>query len=604
MTMNQSVSLKQILDNLSPDEMDNEDDVAYLFNNLNPSTYRDALIFTKSHLKLKYFRQTFQFGENNNDNQIKKIIDAFLKLDVSGFASLLEDGFDPMITNIYHNTIVHLLCMWGIITYDILKLFLAHPKYNPFSKNILQHTMLNILCQNATISDNLKCDIVTIIYEQYNIKKNDYCIFRHACENNNLKLIKLLLNHVKNNDYDVDYSKYLDCAFKSFNVDLLSTLFNDHKITSNQIRYELKYLQRCSLMDDDKTPDDRKKFIEFIFDNPRIEITNETYNLFLINAIIKGHEEIVSILLSYKTFSIDFSYESDIVFPSNILNILKILIRDDRFQIDFAPSIKTDNNRTLYHCLFISDTSEFTNLREINQYFLHELKYNPFDKDIFGATSLHYICRNGLYDIFMDIYEMYPNIDLNMSDNDGSTLLHYACSPSLFDSDRELKPVTSSRIQLINFLISHPSINLSKVDSHRKNIYHIACESPRIEILKLLFETCENQLLLNAINNEGLTPFTTIFTTIKHYNLEMDDFISCVKYLLTLTKIDFLKYEYDENSSLYHICAYYMYLPKSKGERLIQLIKYMIDNIDGIDIPNPNEAYRDVINETLLLYKK
>lgn len=599
--------------------------MTYLSNLINPTSYRAIIILIKSHSNRNIADHLFRFNyvrdniDNNIDDDItNKIINAFLSLNVDDFVHLLENGYNISGKNNEDNTIIHQLCLWGIITFDIFKLFSTHPNFDPnINSNLREHkTILHILSLDTTIDEDLKCELVIKLLDHPLIKLDSFSILSNVCRNDNIKLVKLLLTddriiHIGNIDANSD--NFVDPIFDSCNLDLLTLFLNQPNIPFEIISTMIN-LSINSLADNrvkslpfvngkSISIEKLKNFVNFILNYPT-EKSNDIYNSLLLLALEFDLEDFLIDILSHKNFSIDFSNYSPISTGTNIYQLLKILKQDERFQT--PNTIRFENGDTLYHVVFDENLEgteddpwnpeEISKYREINRYFIEDWKMDPLAPNKINQTILHFVCRNGLYEIFMDIYErLYPNIDLNISDDCGKTLLHYM---SVNMSVNMSHKMNDSKKQLLKFLATHPSIDHTKIDRNGRNIFHFFCEVPSHDILQFLIEDVQIPItMINARTKNGSTSFNVLATS--HYYRNIKELLKCVKYLINIKGIDCLTQNNQKYTPLHNVCIRKDSIKKENMNDYIELIKYMVENIDGIVLPNRRRNIFDPIIENI-----
>ncbi len=492
---------------------------------------------------------------------IDDVLNAFYGLSVNGFAILLENGFNPAFKNSKGNTIIHCLCMWKIITIDILKLFLAHPDFDPNISNKQKNTILGLLCSDITMNEDLKCQMITNIIEHPNIKLMNSNAIALACRTKNLKIVNLLLMDGRSN-----LLRAIQKIIRIQNIDLLVMFLNNPKIESSMISHALEKSKKIYM---EKDYCDNPKFLKFLFDS-NIEISNKVYNSFLSNAIIFGNVDILSLLLSYEKYTIDMNDFFPNQISKNIYQTLKILGNNNRFK----PPIFS-NGDTLYHCVFMSKNwIDMDDLSKINQYLLHDLNIDPTIQNNEGISAIHYICRYGLYDILIDIYTKYPNLDVNMTDANDNSLLSCIFGASFNDIN------TEPYFQIIKFFVQHQDIDLLYLDEDDNNIFHLACKKLSTDVLKFLIEDLKLPLsLFNSTNIDKSTPIQFMFDRFFGNADEFKHSLLCAKYLMSFEEINFINY-LNRLTLPYMRCQEQLQTMTKEG--IIKLLDIMLEKTDTI----------------------
>ena len=135
-----------------------------------------------------------------------------------------------------------------------------------------------------------------------------------------------------------------------------------------------------------------------------------------------------------------------------------------------------------------------------------------------GRTALHVACFNGDVQL-SDWLLSHPDIDVNARDNEGKTALHYLCKsdPNLqfllpFEStppEQVLKQ--KDQLQILQTLINNAkdlnlNFNVKTLDDERQTPYHGACEYGTYDVVKLLMENVDHcGIDINALNGYNQT---------------------------------------------------------------------------------------------------
>ncbi len=526
----------------------------------------------------EFGRSMFFFHLNKSELTDEIVMHAFKNCSVESFENLLNNGFNPSSTNQSNSTIVHVLCQLKLINLGILNLFLRHPQYNPNIMNYDHHTILNLLCTDTLIDDDLKCEMVINILEHPGI--NDYSLnkgcLHDACNTENIKLVRLLLSddRINPNEQNRLYQYPIDCVYRTYNFDLLTFFCKNPRVTllcGTDISL-------ASIPSNGETINksfaDISYFIDFMLKN--LNLSHDKLIFFYIRT---NNVDLLKIILSFKNLIININRYC----PFHISNyeILEILMQDGRFD-----SLVFENGTTFYHHIFHDRPSyekmnNLNNLNKLNKLCL-DWNLDPRTKNSTNVTPFHKMCCNGLYQSFMDAYEKYPIDDINMSDCSGTTLLHYTCTNYDKISDDQIY----ERLQLIRFLIKHPLIDFNRVDLVGNNIFHKVCSFAQMSIIKFFIEEVDlPDHIINGINTSyGETPFHTIIR--HHISNEYTNkrVFPQIKYLIKINRIDFLKRNKSGQTPFEQIYNYSNKMDPTNPAT--EIAQYMIDNIDGIVIPN------------------
>ncbi len=550
------------------------------------NTHELINLFAMHSIYEKTFKSFFVFDDNNDEQQLLKIINTFANPCATSFANLLEDEkFNPSSFNKRGDTIIHLLCDWNMINIDILNVFFSCPRFDP-NINIKNEyhsiTILQKILKGYEKNDTqMYYQMIVKLLEHPLIKLDGLNILSHACVYGDISLIELFLSDKRIDPNEKRNERAaIDEVISLYNIELLKVLLNDPRVIipsdqsiinslcfSLNTAYDDKHLS--SLLE--KLPN----FVKFIFDN--MSKSNLLWNTLVAVAIHNGYIDLLRIMLAYKDFVVDMYGERVSFIKSNIYDILQLLRDDGRFD-----SVVFLDNNTLYHIVFISSFECITEneLNKINKLLL-DWGINPSIRNKFGSSALHFICNRGIYQILFDICERYPNIDLNAVDIEDNTILYNACD----DSDDYIDvPDLKSRYELIKFLFNHPSIDLTKVDKQGRNLFHRLCLHSTVNIIKFLIEDiCIPDFLINGIDNDGFTPLN--FICEKSVHASTKNRLNIIEYLLTIDRIDFHKPNHSGHTCVYYIFDDCIFNHQKYNEKILKIAQYMIKNINGIIIP-------------------
>ncbi len=516
--------------------------------------------------------------------------DDFLNYNLTDFMNLLNGSFNPSIVNKQYDTIVHVLCRSGSITLDILKLFLTHFDFDPNIKNENDATIFNILCINENIDKDIKYQMMINILEHPKFRVNGIRILHDACTSENIRLIRLLLcnEQINSNNHPIE-PFHLSVAISTYRIEILQLILeNHHNIVfpdASFLAFTLS-LDRESVKSKNLSDDEILNFIKVLHNHPQLKHL-QFHNNLIFCAIQTGDVRLLEISLRLENITINIKqFETDLIIQKNVFRILSVLKKDGRFD----SQIFGDDN-SLYHIAFAGHGIKSIDQAKLVNNFLMEWQINPFIKNDCDETVFHLICRKGLYMIFMDLYNKYPNLDVNMTNDEKNTLLHLAVV-NRRDDDTQ----SQSRSQLIKFLVSHTSIDLTKLNDCKQNIFHMACMYPNIEILKFLIEEINlPDSVINGIDHSGLTPINSLFDLIKScvFYECISDYMPSIEYLLTIKRINFLQADNDNHSPFDYISKKYRTRHQSCIKHYNKIKKYMIENIEGInvDVDNKNLIY-------------
>ncbi len=514
------------------------------------------------------------FDSNRPDYVDELVIHAFTECNLANFANLLESGFNPSSVNNKNETIIHILCTLKLIDLDILGLFLSHPDYDVNIMNVQSSTILNILCRDTLIDNDLKHQMIINILEHPHI--NDYCLnktcLNDACRNENIKLVKLFLSdkRICPNKKNKTYTSPIKSAFATYNLELVKLFLEDPRVQH--------------LSDDDivmslsnpKTPYNKSSTEIFNFLKFVLESSYEIHNPLIIQYINNNQKDHLKIILSFKNLIINISsYYPNIIKDYELLQILK---GDGRFD-----SLVFSDGSTFYHFIFNGDVHDSHQIDKLNKLCL-DWNIDPQTKNSKNQTPYHLMCEYGLYQSFIDAYEKYPIIDINMIGDYQNTLLHSACSDDQLNCQNP--NVINERLKLIKFLIKHPSIDINMLDYHGNNIFHNICKSVQIPIIKFIMEEFDlPDHIVTGVNNGGDTPFNLLIYRQYHQHSSIinENTIQAMEYLLKTNRIDFSKLNRYGLTPFDHI---YKISQTQQNHPFAKIVEYMIKNVDGIVVPD------------------
>lgn len=155
-----------------------------------------------------------------------------------------------------------------------------------------------------------------------------------------------------------------------------------------------------------------------------------------------------------------------------------------------------------------------------------EFNMNPKDND--GLTPFLEACRSSNYDIFIELFNSSPKVDIFAISKSKSTPLHYA--------------VFNETIEILDFLVSRHIYNIDAQDSDGWTPLMNGCDYDILQLVKILIE--KGNANPNLVENSKSTAFMK-YTSI--------DCIDCVKYLVDLPNIkESLNFQNDDGDTALH----------------------------------------------------
>ena len=160
-----------------------------------------------------------------------------------------------------------------------------------------------------------------------------------------------------------------------------------------------------------------------------------------------------------------------------------------------------------------------------------------------GRTALHVACFNGdiqLYDWLLS----HPDIDVNARDNEGKTALHYLCKsyPTLqfllpYESSTEQAQRVQKQkhqLQILQSLINNAkdlnlNFNVRTLDYEGQTPFHDACRYGTYDVIKLLMENVDHcGININALN--GLNRTGLDLTKVRGKKFERWNFMEATRF--------------------------------------------------------------------------
>lgn len=363
--------------------------------------------------------------------------------------------------------------------------------------------------------------------ESEGIKQTSLEIFRNACKNGEIDVVKRFL---EDDDLDFDlngtaidpdrtigYTGF-NLACKYNKVDVVRLLLDDPRIDVNKVSEGLEspFYHACSkghyeivkLLVEDMKVDINKpdnwgdtpflracmdlptniEVIQLLIDDNRIDINREsnTGRTSFSSTCENGNLIVAKMFLENPRFIFD-SFQNNVQLinacEDNNFELIKLLLNDDRFDPNYTPKPPQG-------------------MPEKNEY---------GESISMEVTAFHIICAfGGIPGIELFLED--ERVDQNKCDNSGLTALYYAFKYNTVD--------------IVKFLIKESKINIEKVDSHGMTLFHHICKDagdlgivsdieindeneyiPRpkitsitdiIEIIEYMFKHCDNITIPNV----------------------------------------------------------------------------------------------------------
>lgn len=160
-----------------------------------------------------------------------------------------------------------------------------------------------------------------------------------------------------------------------------------------------------------------------------------------------------------------------------------------------------------------------------------------------GRTALHVACFNGDIQLYNWLLS-HPDIDVNARDNEGNTALHYLCKsyPTLqfllpYESSTEQAQRVQKQkhqLQILQSLINNAkdlnlNFNVRTLDYEGQTPFHDACRYGTYDVIKLLMENVDRfGIDINALN--GLNRTGLDLTKVRGKKFERWNFMEATRF--------------------------------------------------------------------------
>lgn len=277
-------------------------------------------------------------------------------------------------------------------------------------------------------------------------------------------------------------------ALKNYNIRFLMDHIDDESIFDKYylkyVNFEDKYhldLRKHALQTEDF---DQLLTKKFSFDKNRTPLFNACYF---------GHPDIVELLL----------------------NALKVDGNVTEINEDFIPpfqiSVKRQKNEII--TLFLNN---------------NDPNFNMNSTDVDGLTPFLESCRSANFDIFYELFNSSPKIDIFAISKSKSTPLHYA--------------VFNESVKILDLLVTKNIYDIDAQDSDGWTPLMNGCDDDILEVVKILIE--KGHANPNLFENYKATAFMKYVSS---------DCIDCVKYLVDLPNIrESLNFQDDDGNTALH----------------------------------------------------
>lgn len=197
-----------------------------------------------------------------------------------------------------------------------------------------------------------------------------------------------------------------------------------------------------------------------------------------------------------------------------------------RPEVEYLVSMGADVNKTTLAGNTPLSIATLRNYPDLVRYLL-ECQANPHIQNREGKTALHLALQNrvdrSIRDLLVQaqVNSSFPNgIPSSLTDNEGRTVLYYCStvedlsvivermSPAILNSkDKTGKTVLAymiPRVELVEYLVSLPNLNVNLADHYGMTPMHIAVTIGDLDVIRLLLRTRKCNLSLR--NSDRRTP--------------------------------------------------------------------------------------------------
>ncbi len=547
--------------------------------------------------------------------------------DINKITSLLEEGVNISCKDMADNTPLHALCMNVDIDYDIFKMFINHPIFDP---NIVNYkgTVLSLICANSEMDPELQLKLTVALLERFDTdptkrtseKQNNPLHF--ACCTKNVKLIRLLYDRIDVNQQGLYGNTPLHFAISHQNEENvcallekenIDTMIPDRNGSTSLFRAVTTGNPNLFKLIAEKTPKIKKIENDLIFsfffnacyskNRELIEYTlnDDCFDPNIIHGnasglqhiLTSGNIELIELLLNHPRITIPkTSYYSYITYSTpNKYEVLKLIIKDGRINIDQFHA----GGSFIYSLYNHPNTEkEYEDYIKITKLIIEHSNIDPSASFDESDTILHNICRLGFLEVLKLWLEKYPNTNLNIQGRFGNTLLH--CAVNFFHSAGHK---LDHSYNLVNFLLNHENVDHTIKNKNNHSAFYYACKVSCPEIVELLINS-EKFDVNEFTNSTDSTILSHLCSNIASSH-EDDDLIKnkipIIMHLLKCPLIDVNKPNTYDVTPLHSLCIH------AKCNSHYKLIKYMCENVKGIIIPNEIFYGNNKLNELLDNYR-
>jgi hypothetical protein len=185
------------------------------------------------------------------------------------------------------------------------------------------------------------------------------------------------------------------------------------------------------------------------------------------------------------------------------LEFVRYLIQQKRCDANYTD---IEDQTPLHHtCGWLSECTEEDALT-ISKYLVTKARCDPTGRDTNGKTGVLHACEKGFLMVLKYFIED-RNCDLSVVDFKGNNALHLAVS-------------FSNNCAVVEYIISKNVVGMEATNNSGNNVLHMAAIAKcSLDVCRLILEHDKSTLLIESLNENGLTPLDLANDELLHYVL-------------------------------------------------------------------------------------
>jgi ankyrin repeat protein len=428
----------------------------------------------------------------------KKFQNFILKLDEQSFSSICKDGHfeivkyllenlnDNISIDINYTDSFFFSCV--LKHYEVSSYLYTHATDKSKKKIIDINGIFNYACENNNI--NVVKYLINLPENNIDISNDDYHVFHIACERKNFDIVEYLTDIIPSDDvaFDVQYNFAFINACKTGNIDIIKCMLNKskNKLVVHIDKYVILSCQYGYI-----------EIVKYLTDFLSDEQQNVCYNKSFQMACDKGNLDIVMFLVEMENNNININYDNDCSFCSACykghIEIVKYLLSIPNNNIN----INCDDNGPFCSACYKGHI-------EIVKYLLsipnNNININCDDDGPFCSA-----CHEGHIEIVKYLLSI-PNNNININSNDDYPF-YTSCE--------------MGHIEIVKYLLNIPNNNIN-INVNNDYPFYTSCEMGHVEIVEYLLNVQNNNININSLND---FPFRSAC---------LEGHVEIVKYLLNI----------------------------------------------------------------------